>query len=319
VNDNVTAYVGHGDCARHDPGWRHPDHQGRLPALTRALYRDTPALIGPLLQLEAVPAAEEALLRVHTRRHLDAVRRRAAEAATAGQTLELDGVPVSGASFDAAAAAAGTALTAADAVLRGTVRNAFCAARPPGRDALPEAGGGFSLFNTVAVAARHLLEACGVPRVLVVSWGTEPPEALTRTLGGEAALPLASVHAAPAEATGPEGPAPSAAARALAAGAGGESFGVALADAMDAAVKGAGGPPGFVLLSAGFDILAGDPRGRLGVLPEEVHALTRIVVERAEAWCGGRLVSVLEGGYAADATARAAVQHVRALCGLPPA
>src|SRR5215213_5952298 len=65
----VTAYVSHEDCSRHDTGWSHPDHQGRLPAVTRAVYRDMVALYEPLLQVEALPATEPQLLRVHTRRY----------------------------------------------------------------------------------------------------------------------------------------------------------------------------------------------------------------------------------------------------------
>jgi acetoin utilization deacetylase AcuC-like enzyme len=280
----ITAYVSHEDCARHDTGWRHPDHQGRLPAIWRAVYRDTPALLEPLLQLEGRRASDEEVRRVHTARHVEAVRARAAEAAAAGEVLELDGVPVSGASWDAARAAAGSALTGVEAVLRGEVRNAFCAVRPPGRGARADAAGDFSLFNNVAVAARHLRERHGVRRVLVVGWGAWAAEAVEAALGGDPGTPLAWVR-----------------------GVGeGEGFAGALRAALNEA--GAEGAPDFVLLSAGLEGPA-----------EEVHDATRVLVERAEAWCGGRLVSVLEGGWDATETAAAAVQHLRALAGLPPA
>src|SRR5205085_1537322 len=135
------------DCSRHDTGWNHPDHQGRLPAVTRAVYRDMVALFDPLLQIEGMPAAEAELLRVHTRRYVDDVRRTAIAAAAEGRPLELGGVPVSGASWDAALAAAGCAVTAADVVLRGDVRNAFAPSRPPGRGARADEPGEHSLFN----------------------------------------------------------------------------------------------------------------------------------------------------------------------------
>jgi acetoin utilization deacetylase AcuC-like enzyme len=280
----ITAYVSHEDCARHDTGWRHPDHQGRLPAIWRAVYRDTPALLEPLLQLEGRPASEEELRRVHTARHVEAVRARAAEAAAAGEVLELDGVPVSGASWDAARAAAGSVLTGVEAVLRGEVRNAFCAVRPPGRGARADAAGDFSLFNHVAVAARHLRARHGIRRVLVVGWGEGAAGALAAALGEDAGTTLASVGAVAADG----------------------GFAGALRAALDGA--GAEGAPGFVLLSADLEGPA-----------EHVHPATRVLVERAETWCDGRLVSVLEGGWDAKETARAAVQHLRALAGLPPA
>jgi acetoin utilization deacetylase AcuC-like enzyme len=77
--------------------------------------------------------------------------------------------------------------------------------------------------------------------------------------------------------------------------------------------------PDFVLLSAGFDILADDPLGGLAVAPREVYDLTLALREWADARAGGRLVSVLEGGFDASATAAAVVQHLRALAGLPAA
>src|SRR5262249_33752129 len=135
----VTAYVSHEDFSRHDTGWNHPDHQGRLPAITRAVYRDMVALWEPLLQLDGAHVSEEDLLRVHTPRYVDDVRRTAIAAAAEGRPLELGGVPVSGASWDAATAAAGSVIVAVDAVMRGDARNAFVPARPPGRGATPDA------------------------------------------------------------------------------------------------------------------------------------------------------------------------------------
>ncbi|MEJ2679756.1 MAG: hypothetical protein P8174_11905, partial [Gemmatimonadota bacterium] len=68
-----TALVSHPDCALHDTGWRHPEHQGRLPAIVRALARDTPALLEHVLQEEAPHASEADLLRVHTAAHVERV------------------------------------------------------------------------------------------------------------------------------------------------------------------------------------------------------------------------------------------------------
>ena len=313
----VTAYVSHPDCPRHDPGWNHPDHQGRLPAITRAVHRDMVALWEPLLQVEAVPATEADLRLVHTQRHIAEVQATAMIADAQGKILELDGVPVSGASWDAAIAAAGSAVTAVETVLSGAARNAFAAARPPGRGARPDAAGELSLFNHVAVAARHLRERRGSSRVLVVSWGARPADVLRQALGADPAVAVLSLHQAPDEPPNPLRAEPSRGDVALPAGSGGAAYGAAQREALDAvpAVE----SPDFVLLSAGFDLLAGDPLGGLAVTPAEVHALTAELREWAEERCGGRLVSVLEGGYAANETARAVIQHLRALAGLPKA
>lgn len=308
----VTAYVSHEDCSRHDTGWSHADHQGRLPAITRALYRDMVALYEPLLQVEGVPAPEPQLLRVHTRRYVDDVRRTAIAAAAEGRPLDLGGIPVSGASWDAALAAAGSAITAVDAVMRGEVHNAFAAARPPGRGATAAAPGEFSLFNNVAIAARHLREVHGSARVLVIAWGAQPAYAMREVLAGDPGIRVLSIHPQPdepAESHPNDVPVP--------AGSDGPTFARAMKAALDAIPFEES--PDFVLLSAGFDILAGDPLGGLAVTPREVYDLTRTLRDWAEARAGGRLVSVLEGGYDASATAQAVVQHLRALAGLAAA
>jgi acetoin utilization deacetylase AcuC-like enzyme len=307
----VTAYVSHEDTSRHDTGWNHPDHQGRLPAVTRAVYRDMVALYDPLLQVQAAPAGETELLRVHTRRYVDDVRRTAIAAAAEGRPLELGGVPVSAATWDAALAAAGCAVTAVDVVMRGDTRNAFAPARPPGRGARADEPGEHSLFNNVAIAARHLRERHGSSRVLVLAWGIHPAAAIREVLAGDPAISVVSIHQQP-----DAGAEPHPHDRALPPGATGAEFADAMRDALDAVAP--GDSPDFVLLSAGFDILAADPLGALSVSPADVHALTAALVEWAEARAGGRLASVLEGG-SGPALGAAVVQHLRALTGLPPA
>lgn len=313
---DVTAFVSHEDASRHDTGWSHPDHQGRLPAIVRAVQRDMVALWEPLRQMEAVPASEDDLHLVHTPAYVERVRQMAIDAARAEQTLELDGVPVSGASWDAALAATGSALTAADAVLRGEVRNAFALARPPGRGAAADAPGEFSLFNHVAIAARHLRERHGIGRVLVVAWGARQPAALAEVLRGEDGIRLISIHQHPQSFPEPENTAddPPIDGAALPPGSDGDAFASALRQALDAIPSAES--PDFVLLSAGFDILAADAHGSLAVEPDEVYAITVALREWVDARAGGRLVSVLEGGYAAAETARAVIQHLRALAGL---
>lgn len=307
----VTAYVSHEDCSRHDTGWNHPDHQGRLPAITRAVYRDMVALWEPLLQVPGAHATETDLLRVHTQRYIDDVRRTAIAAAAEGRPLELGGVPVSGASWDAAVAAVGSATAAVDVVLRGDARNAFVPARPPGRGAMPDAPGEHSLFNTVAITARHLREVHGPVRVLVVAWGARPADAIRACVAGDAGISVVSIHQQQGDDVE----------RhvndvALPAGSAGAEFGDAMRRLLDTVP--AEESPDFVLLSAGFDILAGDPLGGLAVTPREVYDLTLQLREWVDDRAGGRLVSVLEGGYEQNATAQAVVQHIRALAGLPP-
>lgn len=313
-----TAFVSHHFCSLHDTGWGHPDHQGRLPAVVRAVHRDMLALHDRLLQVEAAPATEDDLLRVHTPEHVARVREASARAAREGRPLPLEGeVVVSGASWDAALAAAGAAVTGAELVLRGEAANAFCLTRPPGRGAAAGRAGGHSLFNTVMVAAASLRKRHGVERVLVVDWGAAAPRGALEIAAGTPGVWVAAAHAADA---GPDR-SPRISSVGVPSGSGADGLRGAVTRALERVVEdlARGEPPGLVFLSLGLDVLSADPLGALRVEPEDVHGLTGVVLAAARDLCGGRLVSVLEGGYDASATGRAVVQHLRALAGLPPA
>jgi acetoin utilization deacetylase AcuC-like enzyme len=308
-----TAFVSHYDCSRHDTGWDHPEHQGRLPALMRKVHADMLTLFEPLLEVEGRHASEEELRLVHEAQYVERVRGWSDSAEERGSPREVSPrLVASAATWAASLAAVGCVLTAIDVVLRGEVRNAFCAIRPPGRDATAGEAGRFGFFNQMAIAARHLLAARGLASLLLVEWGG-PLSAATRTLlGGEPGVRIVSVGE-----SAWSGAAADPTVRVLPAGSDGAAFLAALNDALGATLDDFS--PDLVLLSAGFDALAGDPLGGLGVEPADFHALTTVVREAADVACGGRLVSVLEGGYAPRAVGAAAVQHLRALIGIEPA
>lgn len=311
----TTAYVTHPDCSLHDTGWAHPEHQGRLAAISRAVYRDMLTLHEPLLEVEPEPASAEDLLLAHSAEYVERVRRAAEEAERIGAVQPFGAAArISGRSWDAARAAAGCGIAAVDVVLDGAVRNAFCAVRPPGNEVGVDGGRGYGLFNTAAIAAVHASERRELARVLIVElvsaagWGTG--EIAAR----RSRIRFATVHEQPAANGGwPDGTT----ALALQPGAGaGEAIRMlerALPDVQAAT------PPDLIVLSLGLDALASDPIGGLCIEPRSVHDLTVLVRRRADELCGGRLVSVLEGGYDASASGSAVVQHLRALAGLEPA
>lgn len=309
----VTAYVSHHDCSRHDPGWGQPEHQGRLPAVARATYRDMLTLFEPLLELEGVPATEADLRLVHTQDYVERVREACAEAARAGEAVELaPDVRVSGASWEAATAAVGCAMTAVESVLAGDVRNAFCATRPPGAGAGADFASRFSVFNPVAVAARLLRERRGLERVLVVELGAEPGVGTLHALRNVSGVRILSIH------HGSQREEVDNSLRVgLPAGASGAQLHSALDEALDLVLDDF--IPDFLLLSLGCDALRTDPLGSLALEPDDYYTLSASLRARADRICAGRIVSVLEGGYDPAGMARAVVQHLRALAGLPPA
>src|SRR4051812_37131658 len=151
------ALVMHSDCGRHDTGWGHPEHQGRLPAIVDAIYKDTPALLEDLLQVEATPATPTQLYRVHPDTYVAYIKEQSERAAELGAPFAIESdTMVSGARWDAALAAAGCATTAVALVMNGEARRAFALPRPPGHHATNDQVMGFCFFNNVAVAARAL-------------------------------------------------------------------------------------------------------------------------------------------------------------------
>jgi acetoin utilization deacetylase AcuC-like enzyme len=295
----MLSFVSHYDCGRHDTGWGHPDHQGRLPAVMRAVYADMLTLFEHLMEVEGRHASGEELGLVHTPAYLERLRQWSKDAEELGTPSEVEpGIVVSGASWDAARAAVGCVLTAVDIVLEGGPPRAFCASRPPGAGARADGPGGFALLNSVAVGARYILEKHGAGRVIVVEW---------RGTGGSA-IPrlLSDVPGATVLSLGP--------------GDGGSGAPELIAELRTLLHTTSGGEtPALVLLANGLDILAADPIGGLGLTPDDVYEITTVLREWAMDVCGGRIVSVLEGGYAAPELGVAVVQHIRGLAALPRA
>lgn len=306
-----TAFISHSDCGRHDTGWGHPEHVGRLRAVTRAL-RDDPELLTTLLHVEGRHATESELALAHDAAYVALVRRASERG---GGRLDADTV-VSEGSWDAAAAGAGSALDAVDMAFDSRATRSFVAVRPPGHHALRAAGMGFCIFGNVALAAHYARARHGAQRVLIVDWDVHHGNGTQALVEHEAAIRFVSVHQWPwypgtgaAEDRGPHRSVwnvPMAAALAP------ERYVEALERAVDDATSG-GWTPDLVLISAGFDSLRGDPLGGFTLELEHIDRLTRSLVERAEAWCGGRVVSVLEGGYAPQQVGGASVAHLRAL------
>ena len=305
-----TAFISHSDCGRHDTGWGHPEHVGRLRAVTRAL-REDPELFMGLVHVEGRHASESDLALVHDPAYVALVR---ATAERGGARLDADTV-VSEGSWDAAAAGAGCVLDGVDMAFDGRALRSFSVVRPPGHHALRGAGMGFCLFGNVAVAAQYALGRHGAERVLIVDWDVHHGNGTQALVEHDPRIHFVSMHQWPwypgtgaAEDRGPHGSVwnvPMAAALPP------SRYLEALERAMDQATQ--RWVPDLVLLSSGFDSLRGDPLGGFTLELDHVHALTRGLVARAEAWCGGRLVSALEGGYAPQRLGEACVAHMRAL------
>jgi acetoin utilization deacetylase AcuC-like enzyme len=304
------AFISHPDCGRHDTGWGHPEHVGRLRAIPRAL-RDDAELFHLVEHVEGRHATAEDLGLVHDASYVNLIRE---VAGRGGGHLDGDTVASEG-SWDAALAASGCVLTGVDHAVSGEAVRSFSAVRPPGHHALGGSAMGFCLFGNVAIAAHHARRHHHLERVLIVDWDVHHGNGTQALVEHDAGIHFVSLHQWPwypgtgaAEDRGASRNVwniPMPAARAP------QEYVTALSRGIDAAT--AGFTPDLVLVSAGFDSLRGDPLGGFTLEIEHVDAMTRDLVHRARTWCGGRVVSALEGGYDPARLGAACVTHLRAL------
>jgi len=296
---------------KHDTGPGHPESAGRYQVLRSALE----ALPNEFVRLPGRRATTAEILLAHEHYYHDLVYR---DVESFAHVLRTGDTAICEESYDVALDAAGAVLNAVDAVMRGEVSSAFCAVRPPGHHATATRGMGFCIFNHVAIAARHLQRNHGLNRVAIIDWdvhhgnGTEAifiedPTVLYISLHEADIYPFTGKAEERGQGAGMGAnlniplPAHSDGATALAAW---DEHIPTMIDAFQ---------PEFLLISAGFDARAGDPIGGLRWSDETFAEMTRRCVAMAETHGGGKIVSVLEGGYDPTGLASAALAHVHAL------
>jgi acetoin utilization deacetylase AcuC-like enzyme len=307
----VSLYVAHPSSHQHDTG-PHPENAARLRAIEAALAeRDW---LGA--QRVEAPAAERAQLeRVHTVAHVDSIEELSARG---GGAIDLDTTAGAG-SWEAALHAAGGAAFAAERLLAGDDQAVFCGLRPPGHHAEPDRAMGFCLFNNVAVAATHAIDACGAERVLVLDWDVHHGNGTEEIFAASKQVLYASIHQSPlypgtgpAEFTGEgegEGytvnmPVPP--------GAGPDDF-LALVQHVVVPVARAF-EPSLIAISAGYDAHRADPLASC-MLDEEAFAEMTASMRDLGRELEAPLLVCLEGGYDPPALAASVVATIEALDG----
>ncbi|HKC41837.1 MAG TPA: histone deacetylase [Gemmatimonadales bacterium] len=297
-----TAVVWNPACRHHYGGAGHPERPQRFEAVLEALRR--PELAALISWVEASAATRAAIERVHPPEYLDLLE---ALAGRGGGALDADTF-LGPRSWESVLAAAGVALAAVEQGLASG--RAFGITRPPGHHALAARAMGFCFLNNVVLAARHA-QALGCARVLIVDWDVHHGNGTQALVEHDASIRFVSMHQHPwypgtgaADERGVGNvfniPRPGGLPRAV--------YARDFLAGVDAAL--AQWSPDMLLISAGFDSLAGDPLGEFTLEPDDIVDWT----EALRARMGTRpVVGVLEGGYRLDLLAAGVVAHVRAL------
>ena len=311
-----TALVADERVRAHFGGAQHPEQPARFTAVYDQL--ESSGLLDRLTHIPSRSATDEELSLVHTPAYLELVHR---EVTSGSAMLSTGDTDINQDSEMASRVACGGVLAAVDAVCGGSFVNAFCLVRPPGHHASADRGMGFCVYNNIALAARYAQRRYGLARIAIFDWDVHHGNGTQDIFYEDDSVLFCSTHESPlypgtgaawehgagkGEGSTLNRPFPAGSGRAEILNAFDDTF-LPAADAFR---------PDLVLVSAGFDSREGDLLGHFQLTDEDFSDLTDRLTGLAARYANGRLVSVLEGGYAISGLAKAAESHVRALLGL---
>lgn len=314
-----TGYVYDERYLRHDPGAWHPERPDRLKAIQKNLQES--GLTELVVPIPPYAAPLEWVERLHDPQYI----RRFREACAQGKNIfEVPDCGICPESYDIALLAAGGVLAAADAVMGGQAENAFCAVRPPGHHAERDRALGFCFFNNIALGAVYLLENFGLDRVAIVDWDVHHGNGTQHLFEADPRVFYLSLHEDPQycypgtgyrRETG-KGP--------------GQGFTLNLPfpprsgdEEYLEVFKKEGLPrlmefaPQFLMISAGFDAHQSDPLAHMNLSRDAYRQMARLLLDLARESAGGRLITVLEGGYNLEVLEECTEDHVRLLLDIP--
>lgn len=308
----TTVLIGHEAGLAHNMGDGHPERPDRLRAVNAVL--GGPAFDG-LVRLEAPEADRDALLLAHPERYVDALM---SARPTGRQLLRLDpDTAMNSGTMPAVLRGAGGAVRAVDEVVEGRADNAFVAMRPPGHHAERATAMGFCFFNNAAIAARHARHRHGVGRVVILDWDVHHGNGTQDIFWDDPDVMYCSTHQMPlfpgTGARDERGEHDTIVNVPLRPGDGSAVFHTAL----DGLIlpRMAAFRPDLVIVSAGFDAHRRDPLAQIDLDEEDFALATAKVMDLAAGSAGGRVVSLLEGGYDLEGLSRSVAAHVTTLMG----
>ncbi len=307
----MLSMISHPDCRNHDAGPLHPETKARLDAINNQLIMSG---MDYVLQHRDAPIVSRAELeRVHDADYLDRVY--ALAPGEGMRSVEVDGDTVmSPGTLRAAERAAGSGVMGVDLIMAGEANPIFCAVRPPGHHAERGVAMGFCLFNNIAVAAAHALEAHGLSRVAIVDFDVHHGNGTEEIFKDEPRVLFCSSFQHPFYPfTGHEKETDNLVDIPLSAGAGSAEFREAVSAHWIPHLREF--KPEMLLISAGFDAHTADDMSSVNLVDADYEWVTRELKSVADEFCEGRLLSMLEGGYEPEVLARSVVKHLNVLLG----
>jgi acetoin utilization deacetylase AcuC-like enzyme len=306
---STTLLLSHPACLEHQTPMGHPERPDRLRAIERALEDEK----FQTLAREQAPLGEPDVIALcHPMDYVEAIR-----SATPDEgfiALDAD-TSMSPGSFEAALRAVGGGIQAVDEVMTGKVANAFVAVRPPGHHAETARPMGFCLFNNAAIAARYAQKKHGAERVAVVDFDVHHGNGSQDIFWSDKSVMYCSTHEMPlypgTGSTSERGEFNTIVNAPLRAGDGGAEFRIAFENMILPRLREF--RPDLIVVSAGFDAHTRDPLANLNLVEADYAWVTQKLMEIADQSAGGRIVSMLEGGYDLQGLARSVAAHVTTL------
>lgn len=314
--------VAHPIYSLHLTGKGHPEQPKRESVIREALHHAE--LLNNKTMIDPLENRINEIYLCHSKEYVALVKQ---EVEAGGKTISTGDAQISPESFKVAVAAVGGVLAGVDAILQNKFKRVFCVVRPPGHHASKEIGAGFCLFNNAAIAARYFQAKMKEmskterkdPKVLIVDWDVHHGDGTEAIFAEDPSVFYFSTHEeGNYPGTGP------ASFKGKGAGEGTtlnvpirkgaksrlrvlEAFEGPLVEAMKSF------KPEFIIISCGFDGHKLDPLGHFNLETADYVTLTKGIVELAEEYCDGKVLSMLEGGYNLNALAEASVAHVQGL------
>lgn len=309
------AYVYHPDYLLHTPPFEHPESPDRLIVINEHL--ESVGLLGTMRSIAPDYPDNGEILRVHDP---DYLRRLELSCRRGDLTLDAEDTYLNRNSYAVALLSAAGSIVGAEAVVTGKADRAFCAVRPPGHHAAHAEGMGFCLLNNAAITARYLQARHGVSKVVIIDFDVHHGNGTQSIFLEDPSVFYFSIHENPAflypgtgrrwetgrgagEGTTLNAP--------MAPGSGDYEYRLAFEQMLAPAMERF--RPEFIVLSAGFDAHRDDPLADIQLTEEGFRFLSRFAVMLAKEYCGGKIVSILEGGYERESLARCTEIHIREL------